>query len=541
MVDFTGLSLGSIKDNAAQWLLHASSFLGAFGPSALQDPGSSCTALQGLHSIQNTTILSAVYYTEPVTAIPLQIVQSCYYRFQSINTSVPLCRVQFGVNTSETSEIKAEAWLPDEWNGRFLALGNGGLGGCVDYPNLSYGSSLGFAAVGSNNGHDGNTGEFFVNNPEVLNDFTHRSIHTEQLVGKQLVREYYGKPHKKSYYMGCSTGGRQGVLSALRYPEDFDGILAGAPATNFVALQGAYATMSQYVGAPNATGKANPSFISTELWEVVTQEILNQCDELDGVKDGIITEPDGCDFRPEQLLCDGSWWSAKKCLTPAQVEALNRIYQPIFGSDGRLLFPRFDPGAEAEPLSQKAIFSGEIFPYAEQWFKLVIFNDSNYDFDSFGVKDIEYGVSMDPGGLSAFSGDMSAFKARGGKLLTYHGRRDELIPSGNAKALYNLISRTLNMPTLDSFYRLFLIPGMGHCAYGLGASNFGQLNAARGPEATRDLPSHNILLALVEWVEKGKAPDVIVGTSSSGEERKHCRYPWRSIWDKTALKFDCVL
>jgi len=458
-----------------------------------------------------------------------------------VNTSAPLCRVQFRVNTSETSEIKAEAWLPDEWSGRFLALGNGGLGGCVDYLNLNYGSSLGFAAVGSNNGHDGNTGEFFIDNPEVLNDFTHRSIHTEQLVGKQIVQAYYGNPHKKSYYMGCSTGGRQGILSALRFPEDFDGILAGAPATNFVALQGSYTMLSRYVGAPNATGNASPSFIPPEMWEIISQEVLRQCDELDGVKDGIITEPDGCDFRPEQLLCGSSWWSAKKCLSPAQVEALRRVFEPFYGSDGRILFPRFDPGAEAARLSQKVIFSGEIFAYAEQWFKHVIFNDTNYDFEDFGVEDIEIGVRKDPGGISAFSGDMAAFKARGGKLLTYHGRRDELIPSGNAKALYNLISRTLNMPTLDSFYRLFLVPGMGHCTFGPGASDFGQHYVTRGPVSTRDRPSHNILLALVEWVEKGKAPDVVIGTTHAGAERKHCRYPWRSIWDKTALEFDCVL
>lgn len=315
----------------------------------------------------------------------------------------------------------------------------------VDYLNLHYGTSTGFAAVGSNNGHDGNTGELFKDNAEVLNDFTYRSVHTEQLVGKQLVQAYYGKPHKNSYYMGCSTGGRQGVLSALRFPEDFDGILAGAPATNFVALQGAYTMLSRYVGAPNATGTASPSFIPLDKWEIISKEILRQCDELDGVKDGIITEPDECDFRPEQLLCGDSWWSVHKCLSPAQVEALRNIFEPVYGSDGRILFPRFDPGAEAASLSMALVFSGEIFAYAEvrsiilkssssrrsallvqQWFKLAIYNDSNYDFNNFGVKDIETGVRMDPGGISAFSGDMSAFKARGGKLLTYHGRRDEV-------------------------------------------------------------------------------------------------------------------
>ncbi len=233
----------------------------------------------------------------------------------------------------------------------------------VDYRSLDYGSSLGFATVGSNNGHDGSTGDFFLNSPEVINDFAHRAMHVQTLVGKQIAQAFYGQNHTKSYFLGCSTGGRQGVMSALRYPEDFDGIVAGSPAVNFVALTGSIGMLSRYVGAPNATREGNPSYIPPDTWKFVSEEILRQCDEIDGVKDGFITEPDSCNFRPEELLCSGDLQQAsEKCLSLAQVEALQKVYSPLYGSDGNVIFPRYDPGAETGPFASRGLFSGGMFP-----------------------------------------------------------------------------------------------------------------------------------------------------------------------------------
>ena len=236
----------------------------------------------------------------------------------------------------------------------------------IDYTNLEYGSSLGFASVASNNGHDGNSGLVFANNSEVLADFTSRAIHIETVVGKELVAAYYERSPQRSYYMGCSTGGRQGMYAALHYPADFDGILAGAPATNFNHLLGWSGMITRYLGAPHANESA--SFIPTELWELVSEEILRQCDGLDGVVDGIITEPDACEFVPETLLCEGR--STDKCLSKAQVEALRKIYSPLYGLDGNLLFPRFDPGAESSTFAKYALFSGKPFSFTEVSFKL---------------------------------------------------------------------------------------------------------------------------------------------------------------------------
>ncbi|KAJ7062995.1 tannase and feruloyl esterase [Mycena belliarum] len=452
-----------------------------------------CLALKSSLALQNTTILDVSYLKADST---LKLQGACVPK---AHVGASLCRVQFVTDTSETSSVRAEAWLPDEWYGRFLGVGNGGLGGCIAYRDLEYGSALHFATVASNNGHDGGTGIHFLNNPEVLNDFAYRSIHVEAVIGKQIVAKYYGQPPSKSYYVGCSTGGRQGTQTALKYPEDFDGILAGAPATDFNHLLHWTGMLARHVGGLNG-----PPIISPEMWKAIAQEVLNQCDGLDGVRDGIITEPDACDFRPEALMCTAE--ENGKCLTRPQVEALRKIYSPIY-SAGELIYPRFDPGADG------AFIGGPTLQFTKDWLQYA-----------------EMADAVNPGGIATFDGDLSAFRDRGGKFLTYHGRVDPAIASGNAKRVYNLVARTLGPASLDAFYRLFLVPGMDHCVGGPGAASFGQLGGTNAVNAS----THNILLALVDWVEGGVAPDTVTGTAPDGATRVHCRYPQRSVWDGAA-------
>ncbi|KAJ7735593.1 tannase and feruloyl esterase [Mycena olivaceomarginata] len=361
-----------------------------------------------------------------------------------------------------------------------------GLGGCIDYGGLDYGSSLNFATV--------------------VNDFAFRAIHVEAVVGKQIVDAYYGRPHKV-YYMGCSTGGRQGTQAALKFPADFDGILAGAPATDFNHVVHWTNMLAQYIGAPL---ESSPAFIPPGLWKTVE------------------AEPDACNFRPEALICHPEA-ALDTCLIRPQVEALRKIYSPLYGPGNQLLYPRFDPGAIYMPGD---LFSGDIPQRSKDWLHYAVLNDTEFDFREYGH---EHAVLMDeinPGGVAAFDGDLSAFRNRGGKFLTYHGRIDQ---ASNSKRVYDLISRTLDMPSLDVFYRLFLIPGMGHCLYGPGAAH--NTNAAQTVNAS----SHNILLALVDWVEGGAAaaPDTIIGTAEDGATRVHCRYPQRSVWDPVEGRFGC--
>ncbi|KAJ7509453.1 tannase and feruloyl esterase [Mycena galericulata] len=432
-------------------------------------------------------------------------------------TILDVAYVAANSTTSATSAIRAEAWLPDEWYGRFLGLGNGGLGGCIFYSELDYGSMMHFATVGSNNGHDGNGGLPFLGNPDVINDFAFRSIHTEAVIGKQIVEVYYGRPHEKAYYLGCSTGGRQGTQTALKYPDDFDGIIAGAPATNFNRLLHWMGMMARAIGAPHP--ESSPTFIPPELWNLVAAEVLAQCDAIDGVRDGIITEPDVCDFQPEVLVCQGG--STEGCLMPAQVEVLHKIYAPLYdGSE--LIYSRLDPGSEGSNLGGPKTFEGGFPNLTQEWFKYAVRNVTDFDFSKYGPREGRLMDAVNPGGISTFEGNMSAFRDRGGKFLTYHGRMDSIIPSGNSKRMYDLVAHTLGMSSLDNFYRLFLVPGMGHCLGGPGAAALGQLGGAYLVNAS----SHNLLLALVDWVESGdeRAPETITGTTDDGKERVHCRY-----------------
>ncbi|KAJ7624950.1 tannase and feruloyl esterase [Roridomyces roridus] len=499
-----------------------------------------CLALKSSLNLDNTTILDVSYV--PARGSVKTWHAPCGAKSQ--RTTASFCRVQFSTETSSTSAIRAEAWLPDEWYGRFLAVGNGGLGGCIAYRDLDYGSAMHFATVASNNGHDGNSGVAFLGNPEVLKDFASRSIHTESVIGKQIVEAYYGREHDKSYYLGCSTGGRQGTYSALHYPQDFDGILAGAAATDFNHLLHWTGMLARATGAPD---QSSPAYIPPKLWKLVTAEILSQCDAIDGVLDGMITEPDACDFRPEALICPGGE-SGDKCLSRTQVEAVRKVYSPLYGADGELIYPRFDPGPDPIQGGLLALSDGEFPPYTKDWLRYAVLNvsiEETFDFGTYGAKQGRRMEAVNPGGIATFNGDMSAFREGGGKFLTYHGRGDALIPSGNSKRVYNLIARTLGTPSLDDFYRLFLVPGMDHCAGGVqggvaGASEFGQLGGTnKGVNAS----SHNILLALVDWVEGGVAPANITGTATGKgkEERVHCRYPMRSVWDAEEKVFGCVV
>ncbi|KAF7296948.1 Carboxylic ester hydrolase [Mycena indigotica] len=490
----------------------------------LLSPQSRCAALQTTLKLANTQILNVTYIPGPTTvSTPGSCVSSA-----AVNNA-PLCRVQFVTNTTSTSALHGEAWLPDVWYGRFLGLGNAQVGGCVDYTNLDYATSLHFAVISTDNGHDGLTGLPFLNHPEVINDFGFRSVHTEAILGKQIVQKYYSRAPAKSYYMGCSTGGRQGIQEALKYPNDFDGIVAGSPATDWNNLLGWAGMVSKAVGAP--AGAASPSFLTTADWALVTAEALKQCDGLDGLVDGIINEPNDCKFDPTPLLCAGD--KTATCLTAAQVTAVKNVFSPLRDSNGALMYPQYDIGAQADGL-YSLILGGNFFSFTADWTRYAVKNVTSFDFTNYSLADIKQSIQINPGSTATWNGDLSAFRRRGGKLLTFHGRRDPLIPSSNSKRMYDMIAKTLKTPSLDDFYRLFLIPGMGHCTRGIdgGPTAFGQ-GQFPGTNRVNDT-QHNILLALVDWVEKGKAPNTITGTSLTDltMQKVHCRYPIeKSVWD----------
>ncbi|KAE8132587.1 putative feruloyl esterase B-2 [Aspergillus pseudotamarii] len=450
---------------------------------------------------------------------------SCNTASQVVSEDV--CRIAMAVATSNSSEITLEAWLPRNYTGRFLSTGNGGLSGCIQYYDLAYTSGLGFATVGANSGHNGTSGEPFYHHPAVLEDFVHRSVHTGVVVGKQLTKLFYEEGFKKSYYLGCSTGGRQGFKSVQQYPNDFDGVVAGAPAFNMINLMSWSAHFYPITGPVGSD-----TYLSPDLWNITHKEILRQCDGIDGAEDGIIEDPSLCSPVLEAIICKPGQ-NTTECLTGKQAHTVREIFSPLYGVNGTLLYPRMQPGSEV--MASSMMYNGQPFKYSTDWYRYVVYENPNWDGTKFAVRDAAVALKQNPFNLQTWDADISAFRKAGGKVLTYHGLMDQLISSENSKLYYARVAETMNMrpEQLDEFYRFFQISGMAHCSGGDGAYGIGnQLVTYNNAN-----PENNVLMAMVQWVEEGIAPETIRGakfsngTGSAVEyTRKHCRYPRRNVY-----------
>ncbi|EQB46560.1 tannase and feruloyl esterase [Colletotrichum gloeosporioides Cg-14] len=466
-------------------------------------------------AIHETTFISAgtnisLPNNHPSCAIPYQV------------SDVDICRVVLLATTGPRSNISMEAWLPLDWSGRFLGTGNGGMNGCIKYGDLNYGASHQFATIGTNNGHDGISGAPFFENPGVIEDYVYRAVHLEAELGKSVAEEFYGKKHTNSYYLGCSTGGRQGFKEAQSFPEDYDGIVAGAPAFDLIALM--YWTGQLFI----KTGTNESStFLAPAEWDLVYADILKQCDGLDGLEDGLLEDPNLCQYRPEGLICvDGT---SEGCLTGEQAATVRAIFSPVYGANGRYIYPRLQPGANATA----RLLNGEPHQYPLDWWRYVVYNNTEWDLSTMGPEDYEIASKQDPWGVSTWQGDLSAARDQGVKILHYHGLQDNAISSDNSERYYDYVSRTMGLPSseLDEFYRYFRISGMAHCRDGDGASMIGG-----NPETLASYePDSNVLAAIVRWVEEGVAPDYILGSrlTEAGDvdlQRRHCKYPARNVF-----------
>ncbi|KAJ3840317.1 ferulic acid esterase [Lentinula raphanica] len=447
----------------------------------------------------------------PTCGIPHQVISS------------DICRVAMSVPTSESSEISLEAWLPVNYSGRFLSTANRGFSGCILYNELEFATSLGFASVGANNGHNGTSGFAFLNNPNAIADYAYRSVHTGVVAGKELVNSFYRSPFRKSYFLGCSSGGRQGFKEAQDFPTDFDGIVAGSPAFAFTRIISWGGALHKATGDPESD-----TFLTPELWAVVYDEVLRQCDALDGAKDGLLEDPNLCQFTPETLIC--SEGQTSDCLTGKQADTVRTIFSPFYGLDGRLLYPRMQPGINTKK-HVPFYFEGIPWDLTEDWFRYVVYNDTTWDGRNFSVADAMFSASQNPSNIETWEGDLSAFAKNGGKILSYHGLQDFVISSEISQLYHAHVSRTMNLPPheLDDFYRLFYVSGMDHCRDGDGASAIGQ---DLGSSAGRD-PNENALMAMVRWVEEGIPPEVLRGAKLSADGsveywRAHCKWPKRN-------------
>jgi feruloyl esterase len=431
-----------------------------------------------------------------------------------------------------------EVWLPENgtWNGRTMNTDNGGVNGCVHYIDMQYVSSLGFAAIGDNAGHNSSSfdGSWFAGSREVILDWVYRARHSAVVTGKEVVNQFYQQAPAFSYYIGCSAGGAQGMKSAQEYPDDFDGIIAGSAAADFNHLQAWSGRFVQLTG----TSASDNRFLTSANWVTVQTAILDQCDaKIDGVNDGILEDPTQCQFDSSVLACSNNATLAG-CLTDSQVQTVGNVFSELYNTEGELLFPALLYGSQVDAFRLGQL-SGSVQGISSDWYKYAILNDPNWNALDMDQADYARADDLDAtyGNVSSYSGDLSGFRAAGGKLITYHGMADPLVSAGNSQRYYLKVARTMGLDNvgLDEFYRYFRISGMAHCGVGgisgAGAWMFGQSLASR-------IAPNNIIDDLQRWVENGTAPETITGTKfwydqqASGIQfqRPHCRFPYRTTF-----------
>jgi hypothetical protein len=483
-----------------------------------------CESLSGL-KLPDTTIVSA----KSVPAGPFTMPASPF----GPEHAVPLpafCRVTGVIKPSADSDIQFEVWMPaSDWNRKFDGVGNGGFAGSIDYPDLVAGLRAGFAAASTDTGHTASAidARWALGHPEKIIDFGYRAIHLTNVVGKAIARDFYGAAPSLAYFSSCSNGGRQALMEAQRFPDDYNGIIAGAPANFWTHLLAAAIWDSQ------ATLENAASYIPPTKLPAIRDAVLAACDAEDGVKDGILNNPTRCHFRPEKLLCKGADTDA--CLTAPQVTALEKMYAGPTDAKGRQIFPGHMPGGEVGPDGWEAWLTGSgpgkslVYIFGTQFFSNIIFDNPKWDFRTFNFNaDIQLTDKKFAGILNATDPNLTRFKDHGGKLILYHGWSDSAIAPLNTVNYYESVLATMGRAKAKDFLRLYMVPGMLHCGLGPGPSVFGA-----DPEPNAD-PGSSMFSSMEEWVEHGVAPREITARKyvnpsdpASGVEmtRPLCSYP----------------
>jgi hypothetical protein len=437
----------------------------------------------------------------------------------------PFCRVAGSIQPTADSDIQFEAWMPlQNWNEKFQGTGNGGFAGSLSYGAIAGALRQGYAAATTDTGHKGGgtDARWALNHPEKIIDFGWRGIHEMTVQSKALIRAFYGKGPKRSYFNSCSNGGRQALMEAQRFPEDYDGIIAGAPANYFtrqVALS---------LAIISATHKTPQSYIPPTKLAAIQSAVDAACDASDGVKDGVIENPVTCRPDYSKLLCQGA--EDNSCLTRAQLDALMSVHQGLRDEKGKVLYPPLSPGGEAHQAGWAAWITGgkpeqgAHFAFATNFFKYFVYGDANWDFRTADLQAARrLAEQKHSAALDAINPDLSKFHGRGGKLILYHGWCDAAIPAQNAIDYYKSVERKMGKRRTGHFVRLLMAPGVQHCSAGDGPFNFGQ-GGPRGGAAESDLNA-----ALERWVEQGVAPESVIA-SKPGRTRPLCAYPQQAAY-----------
>jgi hypothetical protein len=436
------------------------------------------------------------------------------------------CRVLGTSKPTPDSDIRFEVVIPagDAWNGRYMQLGNGGFAGAIPERSILKRVADGYAAAATDDGHkseEPTDASWALGHPDKLVDFGYRALKETTDAARAIILAYTGRAAGHSYFVGCSDGGREALMEAQHYPDDFDGIVAGAPANHWTHLfYGA-------VWAEQALLATAKSYVPPSKLPALEKAALAAC----GDEDSVIEDPLSCHFDPGVLRCKGA--DDDRCLTDAQIKAVRAIYAgPKVPGTSTQLMPGYEPGSEAEDGDENgwrtwivgkepgAAGGAAMYLFAQSYFRDVVFADPTYDIRHFrfdadvAPTDAKLGPILD-----SYDTDLGAFHKHGGKLIQYHGWGDAAIPPRDSIAYYQGVQA--KMGDTSSFYRLFMAPGMLHCGGGT------------GPDVLATLP------AITDWVENGKAPDRLLASKMTGEgasahvtrSRPLCPYPQQPRWD----------
>jgi tannase/feruloyl esterase len=490
---------------------------------ATNGSGTACASLAAL-TIPTVTVRSAA----PVAAGP----------FTPPGTQTPLtlpafCRVEATARATSDSDIRFEVWIPpaDGWNGKLEGVGNGGYSGAINYASMAAALRRGYATTSTDTGHMGDDMKFGQAHPEKVVDWAWRSVHVMTDAAKLMVRSHAGRLPDHSYFEGCSSGGHQALSEAQRFPDDYDGIVAGDPANNRIRQTFAFLWAWNVTHAPDGQPIIPPGKLST-----ITRAAVDACDAVDGLKDGIIDDPRRCHFDPAKLLCHGAADDAT-CLSQAQVDSVRKMYDGLKSPrTGEQIFTGWPRGSEG--FGDSAIQSWRTYvidpvePMRAGFFRYFLFHDPNWDWRTIDWdRDLAYAEQRLPF-MQAVDRDLTAFRKHGGRLLMYTGWADPVVPPQDTAAYYEGVVKAMGgLEKTREFFRFFPAPGMGHCTGGPGPNQFDAIGA------------------LEQWVEKGMAPDKLIASHVTNGKvdrtRPLCMYPLVARWKGTgssddAANFSCV-
>jgi len=435
---------------------------------------------------------------------------------EPISNLPDFCRVEGMIKPAADSNIEFEVWIPSSgWNGKLRAVGNWGFAGFMDFHAMAAALRGGYATSATDAGHRGDIvnnwdASWALESPDKVLDFGYRGVHEMTEKAKAVIRAFYGQAPQWSFFEGCSNGGREALMEAQRFPEDYQGILAGAPGISGTRLLAAGVYNIQ---VPVLTHPA--SYIPASKIPAISAAVLTACDALDGVTDGILNDPRQCRFDPSVVRCRGA--ESDACLNSAQVAQLRRIYAGLRNVKGEQLFPGYMPGGEEgeggwkNELAGSSPGQGEISVFGLNYFRYMVFGNPAWDYRTVSAeRALQIADERTAQTANAADPDLRRFKAGGGKLILYHGWSDPLIPPLSTINYYDSVVAKLGMQETERFARLYMAPGMQHCVGGPGPTSFGQFNPLLPQISTDADPHNNIFNALEQWVEKDAPPGPII-------------------------------